>query len=575
MTSLTKRLGRAVVVSVLAIAFLGVWLLRTSSGERILPSLIGHGPRPEVQLRQGTYVGNEIKKSFPQALEQFLGIPYGQSTAGERRFRAPLPIGASTQKFDAIEYGDRCPAGLPGQMSENCLYLNVWRPKERPTEKKLPVLVHVYGGSFNFGFDRTRSVDNMVAWSTEPFIGVSFNYRVGALGFLPSSLTAKVGLCNAGLKDQALLLEWVQDNIAEFGGDPDDVTLMGSSAGAHSLGHHLMHNPTKRAPFHKLIIESGGPTARVVYTASNPLHEQQFQEFITELDCQDKDDSRLMHALRYLPSNDIQSASESVFNTYNPSVRWPFQPVIDGQGGFIEQPPISAFRDGKFHKVPILTGFNTNEGAAFTPTSIDTSENFTDFFRTLLPSLEDEDFTMLNELYPDPLEYGSSPYEETREGFGAQFKRTEQAYGHFAYICPVRMTGHFASKDVPVYMYQFAVDSTLKGADHGAQNPFSTYDRDTREVSDTINEVAGSMHAYWTSFITTGDPNKIKGRFPNRPDWPLYEPARGSGKKLVFGEGNDEIQGGKNVGVAVQVADDNSAWKDCAYWWDRTDLFEV
>ena len=235
-TSVKSRLGRMSVVSVLAVVLLGCWLLRYSIGERTLPSLVGSRSNPKVQLRQGVYVGNEVKEeTFPQVLEQFLGIPYGQSTAGERRFREPVPVNASKKTFDAKEYGNHCPAGFPVEISEDCLNLNIWRPRKRPSGKKLPVLVHIYGGSFNFGFAQTRQISNMVSWSTEPFIGLSFNYRVGALGFLPSNLTAKDGLCNAGLKDQALLLEWVKENIAEFGGDPDDVTLMGSSAGAHSV----------------------------------------------------------------------------------------------------------------------------------------------------------------------------------------------------------------------------------------------------------------------------------------------------------------------------------------------------
>lgn len=234
-TSIHKRLGRFGAISVLAIVLLGLWLLRSSAVDKALPSLIGSKSRLKVTLRQGTYVGSEDGQSAPQVLEQFLGIPYGQSTAGERRFNEPLPVNPSRQTFSAKEYGFRCPNGASGGASEDCLNLNIYRPKKRPDGKKLPVLVHIYGGSFNFGWDRTRDIPNMVRWSTEPFIAITFNYRVGALGFLPSNLTASEGLLNAGLKDQALLLRWVQDNIAEFGGDPGDVTLMGSSAGAHSV----------------------------------------------------------------------------------------------------------------------------------------------------------------------------------------------------------------------------------------------------------------------------------------------------------------------------------------------------
>src|SRR6202022_3538107 len=101
--------------------------------------------------------------------------------------------------------------------------------------KKLPVLVYIHGGSFNFGYAKAAGVSSLVACSPEPLIGVSFNYRLGPLGFLPSKGTAKEGLLNLGLKDQSLLLEWVQENISAFGGNPDDVTLMGCSTGAHSV----------------------------------------------------------------------------------------------------------------------------------------------------------------------------------------------------------------------------------------------------------------------------------------------------------------------------------------------------
>ena len=338
-----------------------------------------------------------------------------------------------------------------------------------------------------------------------------------------------------------------------------------------------MHEPSKPPPFHKAIIESGAATARAVYTPSNPLHEKQFLDFLTRLGCEDIHDEHKIQALRYLSSDQIKEASEATFNYYNPSIRWPFQPAIDGPGGFIEQPPITAWRSGKWHKVPILTGFNTNEGAMFVPTSTATGKQFTNFFRTLLPGLSNKDLAKLNEVYPDPLVRPSSKYRETREGVGAQFKRIEQTYGHFAYTAPVRHTAHFAAADdVPVYLYHFAVSSSVEGgAAHGSHQSFPTYGDEVTTVSDTIDEVAGSMHAYWTSFITTGDPNKIKGRFPNRPVWPLYTSEKGKGKLVLFGEGNDEIAGGGNKGIAVQVADDTFAAEESGYWWDRTELFEL
>lgn len=120
--------------------------------------------------------------------------------------------------------------------SEDCLTANVFRPKGATgANSKLPVGVYIHGGAFNRGTSSMHDSASMVGWSDEHFIIVSFNYRIGALAFLNSALTAKDGLLNIGLKDQILLLEWVQENIHEFGGDPDNVTIFGLSAGAHSV----------------------------------------------------------------------------------------------------------------------------------------------------------------------------------------------------------------------------------------------------------------------------------------------------------------------------------------------------
>lgn len=195
------------------------------------------GNRPSVEIRQGKILGQEVSIGYPQPLEAFLGVPFAQDTSGENRFKPPVLVNASKKEFDASEFGARCPAPPRDQalQNEDCLNLNIWRPKERDEKKKMPALVYFHGGAFNSGYGHGRQISNLVAWSAEPMLGLSFNYRVGAFGFLPSKFMAKEGLLNVGLKDQALLLEWVRDNIEAFGGDPDNVTIMGSSAGAHSV----------------------------------------------------------------------------------------------------------------------------------------------------------------------------------------------------------------------------------------------------------------------------------------------------------------------------------------------------
>ena len=280
-----------------------------------------------------------------------------------------------------------------------------------------------------------------------------------------------------------------------------------------------------------------------------------------------------------------------MFEKYNRSVRWPFQPVIDGPGGMIPVAPISAWKAGTFHRLPILTGFNTNEGSMFVLANASKSEDFTDFFQTLLPSLAKYDVDLLNEIYPDPLLGRDERYKESREGLGAQFTRLEQAYGHFAYIAPVLQTALYASspphtsslpnksmvarESPPLYLYQFALptNSTLL-AYHGSHAQFITHNPEVLRLSSTIVKVSHTMHAYWTSFILTGDPNAVVGKFGKRLTWPEYNAER-KDNILVFGDGNTEMISGKEKGEVVKVGSDKAVRDVCEYWMERTELFEL
>jgi len=118
--------------------------------------------------------------------------------------------------------------------------VNVFRHVPQGKDRLLPVAVYIHGGAFNRGTSSMHNTASMVGWSEEPFVAVSFNYRLGSLGFLPSAVSQKEGLCNLGLKDQIMLFEWVQENISQFGGDKDNVTLFGLSAGAHSVSKQCL-----------------------------------------------------------------------------------------------------------------------------------------------------------------------------------------------------------------------------------------------------------------------------------------------------------------------------------------------
>lgn len=198
--------------------------------------------QPSVRLPQGTLKGIVQTDGFPQPVECFLGFPYAQPPVGDLRFRPPVPVKPSSDIFDASKYGKAAPGKslipprIPLVYSEDCLTANVFRPKPKTSDGRLlPVAIYIHGGAFNRGNSSMQNTASMVAWSEDPFIAVSFNYRVGALGFLPSRKSASEGILNLGFQDQRLLLRWVQDNIHAFGGDKNNVTLMGLSAGAISV----------------------------------------------------------------------------------------------------------------------------------------------------------------------------------------------------------------------------------------------------------------------------------------------------------------------------------------------------
>ncbi|EEB93936.1 hypothetical protein MPER_07342, partial [Moniliophthora perniciosa FA553] len=145
------------------------------------------------------------------------------------------------------------------------------------------------------------------------------------------------------------------------------------------------------------------------------------------------------------------------------------------------------------------------------------------------------------------------------------FKRVEAAYAHYAYVCPVRQTARFASSQnqAPVYLYHWALNQTVKGgANHADHIGYQTMNDDVWEYSDAQRDVAETMHAYWTSFITTGNPNTLKGRASDRPVWLEYRKAN----VMVFGRGNDERAGGGGVGVTAKMEPDEWSSEECPFW---------
>lgn len=205
-------------------------------------------------------------------------------------------------------------------------------------------------------------------------------------------------------------------------------------------------------------MESGGATARATLSSSHPRTEQQFREFLLAAGIEPTQTraDQIFPILRSLPLETILYASSTIFAQYQDPIRWPFQPVVeslpshDGMGSghngrVIRDLPINRFRRGRHLRIPVLAGFNTNEGTAFVSPAVDTGDEFLRKFATMIPGLNAADLSALARLYPDPVTNPTSPYASVPPGFGRQWSRYEAAYSHYAYICPVLQTGHFHS----------------------------------------------------------------------------------------------------------------------------------
>ncbi|OAA67245.1 carboxylesterase family protein [Niveomyces insectorum RCEF 264] len=626
--------------------------------------------------------------ALPKLLDAFLGIPYAQTTAGVNRFRMAVPIAVdergaaagSRGVISAKTLGQRCPGTVSNPFvpeGEDCLNLNVYRPRRTllqatsndnyndndtkdgndsngtATSKPWPVVVYVHGGGFNNGMGVERDMASFVGYAGPDIVGVSFNYRVGALGFLGWTGDDDDAPLNLGLWDQQTLFAWVRANIGHFGGDADNITIMGLSAGAHSIGHHLLYYPPGAAPFHKAIMESGAPTARAIWYPDHPRPRAQLREFLVAAGVFPAGDAGstsstattaavtfprqqdILPRLRALPLARLVAASRAVWNAYQRNVCWPFQPVVDGR--LVRDLPLRTWHarqrqqppGHRVASVPVLTGFDSNEGTLFVPgdrAHADTDAAFRSFFATLVPTLTsgssgssgEGDLDALSRLYPDPVTDPSrSPYVLDPHAMppgvtGRQWARLEAAYAHYAYICPVLQTAQFLAggDDVaspssssssssspppapspptnpPVYVYEYAAHATaLNAANHGDNQGPVAHSMAVVGGHPGLVAVADAMHAAWVQFAVSpaGDPNGgVRGaQGVHGVTWAPFSNTA-AGPVMVFGRGNDERvpaaqrRGGPapKPGIPAAVRSLTPFERaQCRFWWARAALSE-
>ncbi|KAK3940224.1 carboxylesterase [Diplogelasinospora grovesii] len=344
---------------------------------------------PTAKTLNGTYQGRYLAEWDQDA---FLGVPYAQPPVKALRYRWPQSLNTSFAEVrDASSYGYSCMQYKTNfNISEDCLNLNVIRPSG--VNGSLPVLVWIFGGGLYTGStaDPQYNLSGIVRLSQDmgqPIMAVSMNYRLNMYGFLQTPQLLAEGSSNAGLLDQRLALRWIQENIAAFGGDPRRVVVWGESAGAQSIAYHLFSYDGRNDGLYRgAIMESGGPTGCQVQDL--PYYSVPVENLTRTVGCWNAKDQ--LACLRGLSQDQLYAAA--------PSQVW--NPLIDGD--FLTGYPSQLIRQGKFNRVPLLIGANSDEGTSFSISGPNTDQ---DLFNGLMSwrsyALSPPTILKLLELYPN------------------------------------------------------------------------------------------------------------------------------------------------------------------------------
>ncbi|XP_035662495.1 carboxylesterase 5A-like [Branchiostoma floridae] len=488
----------------------------------------------------------------------FKGIPYAAPPVGDLRFRPtqdPIPW---TGIRDATRFGDACsqfnplamiknrteiPAvylgifSVPGNMSEDCLSLNVYT-SDVSTTAKLPVMVWIHGGAFTLGTASSYGGEVLAAYHS--VVIVTMNYRLGPLGFLQTQDDQAPG--NFGLLDQVKALQWVQNNIRNFGGDPDRVTIFGESAGGLSVSYLVM-SPMATGLFHRAISQSGAGLWPVRDKGDISLTKM----VAGKLGCDTDHYDNMMRCLRGKPADEIQRAPDVNQMTYF---------VIDGH--FLPEHPWYLLQKHQLNQVDYLLGTNTDEFGwllSFTmPHVDDDGMNITEFQAAVPVDLS----VMTGSIYPngDTSTLAPRVLEEYRDPdrpddpIAIRDQYLQFLADMFFISSTVMVAQSQSEQNVRVFQYEFQHRTSMMTfkpdyvrADHGDDVWYVFGTPLLRNVTsgswlfpmtEEERELSRDIMAYWVNFATNGDPSDSSGspRMRTLTDWPRYTPSSQAYLKL-------------------------------------------
>jgi para-nitrobenzyl esterase len=476
---------------------------------------VGTGDPLVVAIADGRVQGDLV-----EGTRRFLKIPFAKPPLGELRWRAPVKNDRWTGVRYETAFSEPCVQGASqgstATTNEDCLYLNVWSPQAPPV--KAPVMVWIHGGANMNGSTRDVVPSTDQLWFDGQFFSarhgivlVTINYRLGVMGFFAHPALPLEGspFGNQGLFDQHAALEWVQNNIGAFGGDPQNVTIFGESAGATDVCYHIA-SPLSRNLFQRAISQSGGCTAggglggRPAATAASAL-----EPFLAQVGCAAEADQ--LSCLRAKSSEELLAGASGIGGNVGASLGRSnlFGIVVDGEGGFLPERTRELFERGDVAKVPFLSGTNTDEGALFV-------------LGLTQPQDEAQYTAVLTQRYGQYAAQIAAQYPASKFD-GSYAAALTRAVGDQIIVCSSHDSMRRAAKaGLPVYAYNFNVVWSLGGGalrvSHAAEisHVFGSPLLPTEESQ----AVSDAMNAYWARFAKTGDPN-----WPDAPaSWPIYGP---------------------------------------------------
>jgi para-nitrobenzyl esterase len=474
-------------------------------------ALLAAASGPQVQTNSGMVEGKA-----DGAVHAFLGIPYAAPPLGDLRWKPPGPAAKWSGIRKATEFGAHCMQGkVFGDMnfrdaggSEDCLTLNVWVPA-KTSAAKLPVMVWIYGGGFVAGTTSEPRQDG-THLAQQGVVVVSMNYRLGVFGFFVHPDLAKESGRNSagnyGLLDQVAALQWVHDNIAAFGGDPGNVAIFGESAGSFSVSAQ-MASPLAKGLFHKAIGESGGAffSGGLSFAPRSAREEKDAKAVSTKLGVS------TLAELRAVPA---QKLLEAFAPPQSPG--FDFGPDVDGY--FLPEPVPAIFAAGKQNDVPLLAGWNRDEGS-FEIASSPQKPTADSLKATAQKEFGDKAADFLR-LYPSDTD--QRVLRSAQDFAGDRFI----AFATWAWLEAQAKTGK-----QPIYRYRFDLGPPADakgpplGAFHSAEIEyvFGQLDSKAGVAWRTENrQLSEAMQKYWANFARSGDPNG-----PGLPNWPRYSAAEG------------------------------------------------